>query len=465
MNVLKNSLRQQENLRFNCSDLGAITGYHPYSDISLLFEKYLYQDLQILKELDAKDLDIVLLSTDDEIVQVLNKVDNKTKQLFETINQQTEQSTALQFQTQAKDMIKDVDTLLANESIKMKLSKEEIEFLSNEYSGKIKKQYGRFCEDKALQKYEEETGFEVIERNSTMYILEVPHLTKANEFIQIETVDLSQNDEELLLNKNCDNESKVLTTKALTFPLRSLTNEDLNEIQTNLRKRKRKNSKASIAFKLIGLVDGVSYQLDTSSSDVNNWLPTKIIVEIKNRVSRISNPPPLYEQIQLISYLIMLDSSQGDLVQSIPQKQVDTFKIEPPSSTKHETTIGMSVQQPNLALSSIDTGTTTLESQDPSSVPEESGTVSMTYDQTTITTTSKPTKPEKDFLITRIYLDGPPYYHRHHWETVIIPRLHVFRDAILTVRKDDDLRKSFLLSEEEQRLHLIYSLCPYFMNA
>jgi hypothetical protein len=66
-----------------------------------------------------------------------------------------------------------------------------------------------------------------------------------------------------------------------------------------------------------------------------------------------------------------------------------------------------------------------------------------------------------DFLICRVQLNGPPYYHKHHWDTVIIPRLHVFNDMIALLRKDDTLRYSYLLASEEEKLGIVASLCPY----
>jgi hypothetical protein len=70
-------------------------------------------------------------------------------------------------------------------------------------------------------------------------------------------------------------------------------------------------------FYIIGKVDGVSHQLDISHSDAHQWRPIRVVVEVKNRVNRIPQDPPLYDQIQLVAYMIMLGCDCGDLVQSI----------------------------------------------------------------------------------------------------------------------------------------------------
>lgn len=157
---------------------------------------------------------------------------------------------------------------------------------------------------------------------------------------------------------------------------------------------------------LVGKVDGISYQPDPEDTRATPPTDLKVVVELKTRVRRIAHPPPLYEQIQLISYLVMLGCEQGDLVQCIP-KVLD-------------------------------------EGIDGAACPaEDEGWMN-------------------EFSIHRVKLHGPPYYHSHHWETTILPRLNIFRDALLAVRKDNELRHTFLLASAEERQGMLHALCPYF---
>jgi hypothetical protein len=186
---------------------------------------------------------------------------------------------------------------------------------------------------------------------------------------------------------------------------------------------RKKAKKVQPAFSLLGRVDGVSYQLDSSHDDATQWKQIKVIVEMKNRVSRLSDPPPLYEQIQLVAYMVMLGCSHGDLVQSMTEK--------PEILTNSEVTV------------------TDLADEDSEKNKELQA----------VATSSKTV--ERDYLISRVALNAPPYYHQYYWETVIIPRIHIFRDAVMAVRIDDDMRSCYLLSSSEDRKVILYGLCPY----
>jgi hypothetical protein len=107
--------------------------------------------------------------------------------------------------------------------------------------------------------------------------------------------------------------SSSSTNKVIPLMFTSLSQGNQNQIAKQ--STKQKSHKQSIAFTLVGKVDGVSYQMDLSSDDHNAWKPLKVIVEIKNRVRRLHSPPPLYEQIQLVTYMLMTGATYGDLVQ------------------------------------------------------------------------------------------------------------------------------------------------------
>ena len=70
-------------------------------------------------------------------------------------------------------------------------------------------------------------------------------------------------------------------------------------------------------FYIVGKVDGISFQLDASSEDAREWHEIKVVVEVKNRIGRIPLEPPLYDQIQLVTYMLMLGCPFGDLVQAM----------------------------------------------------------------------------------------------------------------------------------------------------
>jgi len=49
--------------------------------------------------------------------------------------------------------------------------------------------------------------------------------------------------------------------------------------------------------------------------DSDEWAVRPIIVEIKNRVRRITDPPPHYDVVQTVTYCRMLGCDAADLVQ------------------------------------------------------------------------------------------------------------------------------------------------------
>ena len=70
-------------------------------------------------------------------------------------------------------------------------------------------------------------------------------------------------------------------------------------------------------FKIVGKVDGISKHIDASSNDPRHWHEYRVVVEIKNRMNKIPAMPPLYDQIQLVTYMLMLGTAFGDLVQVV----------------------------------------------------------------------------------------------------------------------------------------------------
>jgi len=177
MQALQSLLQVHENIRFYCSDIAAITGYHPWANIVDVFEKYLYQDLELLRDIDAKALGVEFVSVEEEVKKIVSKLSREKQQLIQTIETQTE--TELTNHHKAKSLLRNMQAILKEDekTILEHISKQELELLEDKFSGKIRKQYGRTCEEQSLNRYEEITGYEVVERNASVYILEVPCLT------------------------------------------------------------------------------------------------------------------------------------------------------------------------------------------------------------------------------------------------------------------------------------------------
>lgn len=155
-------------------------------------------------------------------------------------------------------------------------------------------------------------------------------------------------------------------------------------------------------FYIIGRVDGISTQLDTSSDDYKEWKPMQVIIECKNRVKCIPKCPPLYDQIQLVTYMIMYNVSYGDLVQSI-------------SDANHHMS--------NTSITSKDTN---------------------------------------EMEIYRVNRYDQLYQHDKHWHEVILSRIYQFHEFISLLRHEDHLRYQYLtLPSEEEKMRLIKQYLNY----
>lgn len=236
---------------------------------------------------------------------------------------------------------------------------------------------------------------------------------------------------------------------------------------------------------------------------------------MKNRVRGISSPPPLYEQIQLVAYMVMLDCPYGDLVQArtrndgeVPHGSVASTTVatvttvetvsevcaarvtvcamtessmcttqESASSAKLDIctvdsflcNASVSVKEERTAHTAVHTASTSSCATVASMVPC-ANTVSITTATSTVQGTYKPKVKkqdptllygEEDYQVNRIHLDGPPYHHRKYWDNVVMPRLRLFRDAVAVMRSDDSLRYAYLMSGPEEKVKILQNLCPY----
>jgi hypothetical protein len=78
-----------------------------------------------------------------------------------------------------------------------------------------------------------------------------------------------------------------------------------------------------------------------------------------------------------------------------------------------------------------------------------------------------------DIFVSRMTLQDQVMNHRHHWHTIILPRLRSFVDAVYQVRADDDARKLLLevVANEEQTGYathvswdILHRHCPWLQD-
>jgi hypothetical protein len=493
-----NDARTAQLLRISCSDIAAVTGFHPWAKLDETFEKYLYQDLDELMVQDAENLDTEFLTTEQEVQKILHKIDAKEKAALSELDTATKDDTVLNSNTKAEQMLKQIQELMKSSGVLSKISSTELKFVENEFRGRVRKNYGINCENKSLDRYEEIMGFPVGDRNLETIRMKVPPLSENGTTVSRTSSSSSTKADE-------DAGATEDAFSVLLNGSRKLSKEQALAAHNGGVKRRRKEVKPS--FLLVGRVDGISHQLDLRNDDPTQWSTAlRVVVEMKSRVRGISSPPPLYEQIQLVSYMIMLECDCGDLVQAVARAPMKVTQesagvvatsgpaevmvaaggsggdderkgdeacgiptigsvatVESHSST--ELCAGVAVNRTTTTCMTA-SGAGTTEFVSTSTITATATLVSSTRQQSRYH--AKPRKPdptalhsEEDFQVNRIMLDGPPFYHRKYWDTVVMPRLRMFRDSVYAMRCDDALRYAYLMSSPEAKLQMLQNLCPY----
>lgn len=157
-------------------------------------------------------------------------------------------------------------------------------------------------------------------------------------------------------------------------------------------------------FRICGMVDGVTDAL--SISDDDEWTLTPIVVEVKNRLRSLRNPPPLYDLVQMAVYMKMLGVTDGDLVQCL--HGADEQQREPTVSVSR------------VSLSS----------------PPLSGV------------------PARDS-------DGGAILGPDLWTGIVLPRLYTLSVAIAKLRDNELLRLAFLNGSPAERQTILRAECDF----
>lgn len=265
--ILKN-LKTTQLLRISCSDIAGVTGFNPWSKLDELFEKYLYQDLDELMMQDAENLDSEFLTAEQEIQKILQKIDAKDKQELEALDSVTKDPTVLNCHVKAEDMLKQIQQLMREGGVVSKLSTTELKFMENEFRGRVRKNYGIHCENKALDKYEQIIGFPVVERNMETVKMKVMPLSADEDKKPMSRTATSSSSTMGSQSEETDDCAPVDAFAVLINGSKRLSKEQALAAQGGVKKRR---TVVRPSFVLVGRVDGISYQLDMSSDDPAQW--------------------------------------------------------------------------------------------------------------------------------------------------------------------------------------------------
>ena len=370
------------------SDLAVLAGYCDYrSPIEVIDKKLLYQGHIDLYRSDIASLQELGYELVDEVSEAELKLSTEAKDIIKKqtdiiLNQKVIKSSSV------SKSVSEIKKVLQTESQKSTttIDKKVMQLLETQLTSDIEKEYGNRGEEVILQKYEDEHGVEVGERNSM--ILLSPVYNKNNAFSIGTSITTTTNN-----SHDDDDDDK----------------EDTNE----------NNDDDTICFWLKGKVDGVSHQMDCSLEDARLWQPMKVVVEVKSRVNRINNIPPLRDIIQMMSYVQMLDAHAGDLVQAILDGGSDDNTSSTSSSTSSSTASSNNNNNNNSSGRSGSGGGSSVQKMN----------------------------------VFRILSNDP--LHKNQFINVVLPLIQYIVTRILEIRCNTSLRLLWLTGEDSDRWSLL----------
>ncbi|ETK79426.1 hypothetical protein L915_14710 [Phytophthora nicotianae] len=363
-------------LRFSASKVALVTGLHDFGDVTEEVLDCVYQDREELLALDAARLRLRLVSKDEELELLVQKSGaTAAPQLRAALRWAKGRAKPAHVEA-AQRLLAGVDKRLVEAHKSNKLAKVEAQEARKLLAEKIHTSVGTRNESLALEAYERQTGSKVRLTNEHFYFLTFPRPpeTADKEIAPVDYALLAGQSQRSVVLKRPRRRSRET---AETVDLMDEKEEDGY-------------------FSICGMVDGVADALTISMDD--EWELTPVVVEVKNRMRGIRNPPPLYDHIQLAVYMKMLGVEHGDLVQCI-------YGADP---------------RPTIQISRVSLGVA------PLCLPASS------------------TSQERDI-----------------WTEVIVPRLYTFTAAVQKLRDNELLRLDYLNGTEEERREILRTECDF----
>jgi hypothetical protein len=465
--------RRENSLRLSASRISALAGFHPFAQLPTLLRELVYQGRtgRILLLQDTKALGLSIQTEEDILLELAKKAGDETLRALQSALQVKEGHQVLE-NTQAAASLK--RKVLEEATKSKKLKKEELNQLNEGTRNWVDTGFGTHHEEDALDLYEKQIGWEVRERNAS--IISWP-------FEKLELVDqLSLVDGQPTVIAIGKAENRMNRPSLASKRIELKDEEDCTENFRTISERP--------FFTICGSVDGIRDELwcppnqgDAHDSVNEDWQLRPIIVECKHRMHRVYSTPPLYDQIQATAYCLMYDSTEADIIQvtrTIQEQPRPERRGEKQQSVKNSGSNGndsaecSDVQASRAAAASLPI--IQLEGNLPavssSSVgPNSNETPDMAAQKRVLPPTKDSPKSVVNIVVSRISLDDPIMQHRSNWESVVLPRLRSFVDAVFAIRRDDGKRQSLLLCESGHDHNslldawdILHNECPWLMD-
>ena len=482
---------QDNSLRLSASRISALAGFHPFAHLPTLFRDLVYQGsighLLLLK--DAKSLGLRIKSEEEILFDLADKAGTGTKQALKDALRVKAGSKILE-NTHAAESLK--RKVLEEATMSNKLKKEELKQLKEGTRNWIDTSFGTQHEDQALDLYEKICGWEVRDRNLAIVALSFEKSENSEVYSPLDLPTVVAMDKA----QHRVNHHELATEPIIIDEAKGKSNERTQIDRPSF-------------FTIYGSVDGIRDELwcppnqGTAHGGLDeDWQIRKIVVECKHRMHQAYHTPPLYDQIQTMTYCLMYETTEADIIQVVrtrKQKIKNHVKVVPAKG--EENMITQYFQSPSKQKNCTESNLCATDSANEvqySSLPPEDETTKLkslpdhnnstgiapallkisvedhSYESSEISkvVTNKSTSPNSvvNISVSRISLDDPIMQHRSNWEKMILPRLRSFVNAVYSVRQNDSKRLLLLscdsgdLSQSLEAWELLHQECPWLME-
>lgn len=293
-------------VRLPVSKMAAIAGLHPYADVAELALELVYQDRHHILLQDADNLGVQLISRQEETHQLARKV-AAAGPAASAAMKQAEAAAAGVPSVKAASGVKSAAQTAINTAVAMrKLTAAEADTLQAELRKNVDTGFGSRHEDAALDAYEQQTGWEVKERNERFVRWDIPleleddaadHAASAPDQSSFAAERSPKR-----ARSSGDSESHAAAKPTAVVDLTGTSDDEADKLQEEVSASAVPDAAAASAqpatigglgaqfFTIVGTVDGISEQLDASADDPEQWRITRRVIEVKHRMSRECEP-------------------------------------------------------------------------------------------------------------------------------------------------------------------------------
>jgi len=279
--------RSWSRLYISASDVAAVCGYNPWTSLSELLLKYLYQSHHEELESDAKSLNLVVETTDEIVERLVRRTDSSNRQKLQKVLEDAASATESASVAQVENQKKRVEDTLAAVSESGVLKADDVEQLRELLRYQVCTQFGTRHENGALVQYTRQFGWDVTTPDTLFRI-------------------------------------QLGAYKAELFCSHSAGKDESDKAVAEFEAEKKQidgNGGGERELWVCGRVDGIAHIAVDIGEELESYVTEPVVLEVKSRTRprSIERDPGFHEIIQLVVYMKMLGTTRGQLIQAFQQ--------------------------------------------------------------------------------------------------------------------------------------------------